>query len=95
MDQIKNLVLILVKKSQNFAWVNIKIIIIFICLLTENESVSLKQIRKISIFQLSFVKSVKVSLKENVSRFSVDYEAIDKSDILNICNYLMVKTNIK
>ena len=95
MHQIKNLVLILVKKSQNFAWVNIKIIIIFICLLTENESVSLKQIRKISIFQLSFVKSVKVSLKENVSRFSVDYEAIDKSDILNICNYLMVKTNIK
>ena len=95
MHQIKNLVLILVKKSQNFAWVNIKIIIIFICLLTENESVSLKQIRKISIFQLSFVKSVKVSLKENVSRFSVNYEAIDKSDILNICNYLMVKTNIK
>ena len=95
MDQIKNLVLILVKKSQNFAWVNIKIIIIFICLLTENESVSLKQITKISIFQLSFVKSVKVSLKENVSGFSVDYEAIDKSDILNICNYLMVKTNIK
>ena len=95
MHQIKNLVLILVKKSQNFAWVNIKIIIIFICLLTENESVSLKQITKISIFQLSFVKSVKVSLKENVSRFSVNYEAIDKSDILNICNYLMVKTNIK
>ena len=95
MHQIKNLVLILVKKSQNFAWVNIKIIIIFICLLTENESVSLKQITKISIFQLSFVKSVKVSLKGNVSRFSVDYEAIDKSDILNICNYLMVKTNIK
>ena len=31
----------------------------------------------------------------NVYNFSVDYDAIDKSDILNIHKYLMVKNNIK
>ena len=38
--------------------------------------------------------SREVSLKGNVYNFSVDYHAIDKSDILNIHKYLMVK-NIK
>ena len=36
-----------------------------------------------------------VSLKGNVYNFSVGYNAIDKSDILNIDKYLMVKNNIK
>ena len=36
-----------------------------------------------------------VFLKENVYDFSVDYHAIDKSDLLNIHKYLMVKNIIK
>ena len=36
-----------------------------------------------------------VSLKGNVYDFSVDYNSIDKSDILNIHKYSMVKNNIK
>ena len=35
------------------------------------------------------------SLKENVYDFSVDYNSFDKSDILNIHKYLMVKNNVK
>ena len=30
-----------------------------------------------------------------MSEFSVNYDALDKSDILNIYKYLMVKNNIK
>ena len=40
-------------------------------------------------------KSGEVSLKENVNDLSVDYNAIDKSNILNIHKYLIVKNNIK
>ena len=36
-----------------------------------------------------------VSLKGNVYDFLVDYNAINKSGILNIHNCLMVKSNIK
>ena len=36
-----------------------------------------------------------VSSNENVYDISVDYNAIDKSDLLNIHKYLMTKTNIK
>ena len=36
-----------------------------------------------------------VSLKGNMYDFSVDYNVINKSDILNIRKYLMVKNNIK
>ena len=39
--------------------------------------------------------SREVSLKENVFNFLVNYNAIDKSDILNIHKYLTVKNNIK
>ena len=38
--------------------------------------------------------TVKEPLKENVYDFSVDYNAVDKSDILTIHKYLMVKNNI-
>ena len=37
---------------------------------------------------------VESSVKGNVYNFSVDYNPIDKSDILNIQKYLMVKNNI-
>ena len=40
-------------------------------------------------------ESREVPLKENMYDFSVYYNAIDKSDILNIHKYLMVKINIK
>ena len=40
------------------------------------------------------LKSREVSLNENVYDFSVGYNHIDKSDILNIHKYLMIKNNI-
>ena len=40
-------------------------------------------------------KSREASLKWNIYDFSIDYNAINKSDILNIHKYLMVKDNIK
>ena len=39
--------------------------------------------------------SRKVSLSGNVYNFSVDYNSIDKSDILNIHKSLMTKNDIK
>ena len=39
--------------------------------------------------------SDKVSINGNVYDFSVDYNSIDKSDILNIHKYLMAKSNLK
>ena len=43
----------------------------------------------------SATESREVSLNENVYDFSVDYNCIDKSDILNMHNYLMKKNNTK
>ena len=40
-------------------------------------------------------ESREVSLNGNIYDFSVDYNSIDKSDILNIHKYLMIKNNIK
>ena len=50
-------------------------------------------------FQLNFVleaylMSLTMLIKANVYTFSVDYSAIDKSNILNIHKYLMIKNNI-
>ena len=41
------------------------------------------------------IDSRDISLKKSVHDFSVDYNAINKSNILNICKYLKVKNNIK
>ena len=41
------------------------------------------------------IESREVSLKGNVYDFSIYYSAIDKSGILNINKYSMVKNNIK
>ena len=76
--------------------------IINIYLLMENKSLSLKLIMKTSTFQLNFVheaylinfnyvESKELSFKGNFHDFSVDYGAINKSDILDIHKYLMVK----
>ena len=40
-------------------------------------------------------ESREISLKGNLCDFSIDYNAIDKSDILNIHKYLMVNNSIK
>ena len=44
---------------------------------------------------LSATESREVSLNGNIYNFSVDYNSIDKSDILNIRKYLMTKNNVK
>ena len=43
----------------------------------------------------SAIESWEVYLNGNVYDFSIDYNSIDKSDILNIHQYLMSKNNIK
>ena len=43
----------------------------------------------------SAIESREVSLNGNKYDFLVDYNSIDKSDILNIHKYLMTKNNIK
>ena len=49
-----------------------------------------------SIFDgFSATESREVFFNGNVYDFSVDYNSIDKSDILNIHQYLMTKSNIK
>ena len=43
----------------------------------------------------SAIESTEISLNGNVYDFSVDYNSVDKSDILNIYKYLIIKNNIK
>ena len=40
-------------------------------------------------------ESEEVSLNEDLYDFSVDYNSIDKTDIISIHKYLMTKNNIK
>ena len=54
-QQRKSLVLMLVKQSQKFAWVCIAMVVIVICLLMENKSISLKQITKMSMVKIGHV----------------------------------------
>ena len=44
--------------------------------------------------KFSYVEEEELSLKENLYDFSVDYEAINKSDILNIHKHLINKNGI-
>ena len=46
------------------------------------------------LIKFDYVDSEEVSFKGHVCDFSVDYDAIDKSNILNIHKYLMIKNNI-
>ena len=105
-DQKKSLVLLLVKQTQNFAWVYTIMLIIVICLLMEKKSLNLKLIIKMSTFQLNFVLEeylmdlVLLNLEKYLSiemcmiTITVDYNSIDKSDILNTHKYLMAKNNM-
>ena len=101
-----SLVLILVKQTQNHAWVCIIMLITVICLLMETKSLSWKPATKAWTFTTQFcfgnipndfraTESKEVYLNENVYHFSVGYNSIDKSDILNIHKYLMTKNNRK
>ena len=45
--------------------------------------------------QFGAAGSTVVSLKGNVYDFSIDWDTIEKSDILNIHKYLMIKINVK
>ena len=95
--QRKNLVLILVKQPKfclsfhynadnSCLFVNGKEIFKF---KADNKTVNFPTNR------LNATESREVSLNENVFDFSVDYNSIDKSNILNIHQYLMNKNNIK
>ena len=42
-----------------------------------------------------YVESEEISLKGNAYDFSLDYDTTDKSDILNIHKYLIIKNNIQ
>ena len=58
-----------------------------------------KEIYKFCLGNISIefdaVDSGEVSLKRNVYDFLVDYSATDKSGILNILKYLMIKNKVK
>ena len=99
------------KGSINFSKANTKFcfslrMITVICLLMEENILSLKQTTKLFKFptQLCFgsmsngfsaTESRKVFLNGNVYDFSVDYSSIEISETLNIHKYLMTKNNIK
>ena len=70
----------------------------------EKKSLDLKPTIKTLTFHFNFVSEVYLmelvllSLEKSFSMemcFSVDYNSIDKSDILNIHQYLMTENNIK
>ena len=101
------LVSILVKKkTQNFTWVYLIILIIVIWLLIEKKSLILKLTIKNLYFPtqcflgnmsngFSATESRGESWNGNVHDFSVKYSSIDKSDISNIHKYLKSKNNMK
>ena len=81
-------------------------LVIVIYLLMENKSLSLKPTIKMLASPTQFyLKSISngfsasesrgISLNENVYDFPVDYNSIDKFDILNVHKYLMTKNNKK
>ena len=106
--QRKKLVLILLKQILNIPWVYIIMLIIVICLLIEKKqlnwklTISNKNVNFSTWFCLgsisdgfSTTESREIFLNGSVYDFSVDYNYIDKSHILNIHKYLMTKNNIR
>ena len=100
----KILVLILIKQTQNFAWVYIIMLIIVISLLME-KILKFKADNKNVNFPTQFClgsisdgfsnnESREVFLNGNVYDFSVNYNFIDESDILCIYKYLITKNNV-
>ena len=106
-QQRKSLVLISVKQAKNFAWVCIIMFITFhyliICLLMEKKfKIDNKNVNFPTKFCLenmsngySATESKEVSLNRNVYEFSLDFNYINISGILNIQKYLMTTNKIK
>ena len=72
-------------------------LIIVIYLLMKNKYLSLKPAIKTGSISNRFgdIESREVSLNRSVHDFSVNYDSIDKCDILNIHKCLMKKNEIK
>ena len=92
--------------KRNTIWVYIIIVIIVIFFVNGKEIFKFKAGNKNANFPTQFclgsisngfsaLESGEVYLNWYVYDFSVDYNSIDKSDILNIHKYLMTKNNIK
>ena len=103
LSQRKSLILILVKQTLNFVWLHIANSYLFV---NGKEILKFKADNKNVKFPTQFclestsnghdvTESREVSLKGSVYDFSVDYNFIDKSDILNIHKYILTKHNTK
>ena len=86
--QRNNLVLVLLKWTQNFTYDCIIELIIGICLLVKKKLLSLKPTIKLLTFQFDFVSNaylmylvLEVSLNGNVHDFLVDHNSIGKPEI--------------
>ena len=74
-----------------------------ICLLMEKKSINLKQIIKNINFANKFCRgsisnkcaAEKVLLKSNVYDFSLEYDTINKFDLLNIHKFSMTENSVK
>ena len=87
-QQRKSLVLILVKQRQNFATIYITIMIIVICLIAEKKSISLKQIIKMSTFQVNFVYEASlINLTSQNKLEKVDVESEEASLTGNLYDF--------
>ena len=93
--QKKSLIFSLIKQTQTIVWIYVIKLIIFICLLMEKKKFKFKADNKNKNFPTQFclgsisngfsaTKSREVSLNGNVYDFSVDYNSIHKSNILNV-----------
>ena len=76
-------------------------LIIVVCKVMERKSLKLKPTIKVLTYQLNFalelflIVLVLKSLEGKCVWFSVDFNSIDKSEILNIHKHLMTNNNIK
>ena len=103
--QRKRLVLVLLKQRQNFAWVCITMVIIFLSFLTRKKFITLKFIIRISTFQFNFCKKtyLKNLMLLNLEKYLIkEICMISQSNTTllinmtsNIHKYLIVKNNIK
>ena len=66
--------------------------ILVICLLTETKSLKFKADNGNVNFPIQFCLG-SISNGGNIYDFSVDYDSVDKSDILNTYKYLVVKND--
>ena len=102
LHQKKKLVLTLVKQKQNlhcngdnsYLFVNRKKNLKF---KADNGNINFPTQLCVGIIsnEFNYVDAELISFKGNVYGFSIDYNAIDKFDILDIQKYLIVKNNIK